>query len=136
MDSADDDVATRLAARMDIRNADPLTVTAWDPDPPIRSDPGYGEGFCGHHQQRFDLNVDRRTVVCRLCGTTLDPYWVLEQLAGMPKGQSVRLQAMQELEKRELVREGDRQARAAVRRHRYARYAYKREMEEAGGDAL
>jgi hypothetical protein len=103
---------------------DPLTLAPHDPDPPIQSTPKYGEGHCGHYLRHYSVDEDKRLVSCRDCGTALDPYEVLMRLAGHFRLRDERLQAAQELERREAVREDERKARAAVRRHRYAPYSY------------
>lgn len=75
------------------------------------------------------MDEDKRLVWCRACGTILDPYFVLRSLASIDRRAGERLAALQELERREAVRDGERKARAAVRRHRYAAYAYKNQPE-------
>ena len=124
------DTADKLAHRMGAGRNDPLTVQPYDPDPPVQDTTGSGnERFCGHRQNRYDLDTDKRVVSCRACGTALDPYDVLHKLVSMLQGVSMRLEMVQQLERREAVRDAKRKARAAVRRHKYASYAYKEEPE-------
>ncbi len=127
MESADDDLAARLAHRMGPGRDDPLALAPYDPNPLIeKKGVFFDEGYCGHRDEHFSLDMDKRVVSCRKCETALDPYEVLGQLATMWKRVDHRLAAAQELERREAVREGERRARAAVRRHRYAEYTYGR----------
>ena len=120
------DTSSELARRMRSGAEDPLAVQPFDPDPPIKTDRNFGEGFCGHYGFKYNLDPDKRVVTCRKCEAQLDPYEVLEHLAAMLMRQGERLAALQELERREATRERERKARAAVRRHRYAQYMYKR----------
>lgn len=124
IESVDDDYATALARRMADKDA-PLSVRAYDLDPPIRVQFAAGglDEHCAHYQGRFDLDDDKRIVWCRQCGAILDPYWVLVRVANIDRRLSERLAALQELEKRETVREAERKARARQRRHRYALYS-------------
>lgn len=130
MMSADDNLAASLARRMGSERNDPLTIVPIEPESPLAVyDYGRGEDFdkfCGHRSCQYDVDMDKREVVCRQCGTALDPFFVFAQLGHKLRGESMRLQAAQELERREAVREAERKARAAVRRHRYAPYLYDR----------
>ena len=119
------DTSSELAERMRSGRIDPLAIKPYDPDPPIKAEL-WSVHHCGHHGARFDVDLDKRVVTCRHCEAQLDPYSVLEKLAGMMRGESMRLQACQELEQREAQREGERLARAKVRRHHYAHYSRRR----------
>lgn len=123
MESVDDEYAAALAKRMRIDPGAPLQISAYVPDAPLKVDLGYGDGFCGHRQGLFEVNLDKRIAWCRTCGTILDPYGVLKQLANSERRLSERLKAAQELERREADRETQRRARATTRRHRYASYS-------------
>ncbi len=119
------DSAAEMAYRMGEGRKDPMAIRPYDPNPPIREERDWGESHCGHYEDRFDVDLNKRIVTCRHCEAKLDPYDVLGKLARMVSRESMRLKAAQELEEREAKREGERRARAAVRRHRYAPYAYK-----------
>lgn len=123
MASVDDDFAADIAKRMRNSPDAPLTVSAYEPEPSVRVDLGYGDGRCGHYKQTFEINPDKRIVWCRECGAVLDPYEVIRQLAIVERRVAERLKAAQELERREREREEERKARAKVRRHRYANYS-------------
>lgn len=41
------------------------------------------KGYCGH--RRSELDEDSRRVYCRECGEELDPFTVLQKLAGEPE---------------------------------------------------
>lgn len=126
MESVDDDLVAQLAHRMGAGRDDPLALAPYDPDPLIKvKGKFYGEGYCGHRNEHFDVDADKRIVSCRKCGTALDPYDVLERLAWMWKQVDYRLAACQELERRETERKRERKAQAAVRRHRYADIGYR-----------
>lgn len=123
MPSVDDDYATALAKRMRSDPDAPLRVSAYEPEPVLKVDLGYGrriDDYCGHYANTYEVNTDKRIVWCRGCGTVLDAYDVLTKLAGIERRLSERLKAAQELEQREKEREAGRMARAKVRRHRYA----------------
>ena len=62
-------------------------------------------------QHHLDLCLD-----CRACETVMDPYDALRLLATLLRGRDEKLAAMQELERHEAKRDGERKARAAVRR--------------------
>lgn len=104
---------------------EPLTVKPFDPGSEVVHLTEWKSDHCGHRSKQYELDKDHRIISCRNCGTALDPYFVLEVLSRIPLQDGMRLQALQELERREAVRDGERRARAANRRHRYAHYQYK-----------